>query len=276
MDYTLHLPSGELHIERPIVMGILNATPDSFFAASRMQTLEAVARRAEQIIGEGGSIIDVGAVSTRPGAEAVSESEERRRLSLALAEVRRVAPAAAVSVDTYRPTVARMAVEEYGADIINDVSEGGVTAAEGVPYSEAGGMFEEVARLRVPYVLMSVRPTTATTLWAFEEKVRRLRELGVRDIILDPGYGFGKTAEQSFQILARQRLIVNMYPSCPVLAGLSRKRVVWQTLGITASEALNGTTVLNTLALERGAAILRVHDVREASEAIILQQKSRF
>lgn len=272
MHYEITLRGQRRTLAAPVVMGILNATPDSFFAASRQQTSAAVEARAAEIAEQGGTIIDVGAVSTRPGADMVSEAEELRRLRVALSAVRRAAGEAVVSVDTFRPVAARMAVEEYGADIINDVSEGGVTSLEGVAYAEHGmPMFEEVARLGVAYVLMAVRQTLAQTLAVFTEKTARLRELGVRDIILDPGYGFSKTQEQNFRLLASQQTIVDMFPDCPILAGLSRKRMVWQTLGTTASQALNGTTVVNTLALERGAAILRVHDVREAVEAVALQ-----
>lgn len=272
MHYEITLRGQRRTLAAPVVMGILNATPDSFFAASRQQTEEAVARRAAEIAEQGGTIIDVGAVSTRPGADMVSEAEELRRLRVALAAVRRTVPEAVVSVDTFRPVAARMAAEEYGADIINDVSEGGVTSLEGVAYAEHGvPMFEEVARLGVAYVLMAVRQTLAQTLAAFTEKTARLRELGVRDLILDPGYGFSKTQEQNFRLLAAQQTIVDMFPDCPILAGLSRKRMVWQTLESTPDRALNGTTVVNTLALERGAAILRVHDVREAVEAVRLQ-----
>lgn len=270
--YEITLRGQRRTLAAPVVMGILNATPDSFFAASRQQTEEAVARRAAEIAEQGGTIIDIGAVSTRPGADMVSEAEELRRLRVALSAVRRAVPEAVVSVDTFRPVAARMAVEEYGADIINDVSEGGVTSLEGVAYAEHGApMFKEVARLGVAYVLMAVRQTLAQTLAVFTEKTARLRKLGVRDIILDPGYGFSKTPEQNFRLLAAQQTIADMFPACPILAGLSRKRMVWQTLESTPDRALNGTTVLNTLALERGAAILRVHDVREAVEAVRLQ-----
>lgn len=258
MPYQLTLPRGPFAIERPIVMGILNATPDSFFAASRSTTASAVASRVEAILSEGGSMIDVGAVSTRPGSEPASEREELRRLAIALAEVRRVAPGAIVSVDTFRPTVARMAAEEYGADIINDVSEG------------SGDMLREVSRLGVGYVLMSVQPTLSLTLAAFRRQLSRLAELGGASVILDPGYGFGKTGAENFRLLAHQHTISEAFPTLPLLAGLSRKRMVWQTLGTTPDLALNGTTVLNTLALERGAAILRVHDVGEAVEAVRL------
>ena len=268
MLYTLHTARGSHVIDHPVVMGILNCTPDSFYAGSRTEGEAEIARRADEIISEGGTIIDVGGMSTRPGGVDVSEAEEMTRLRRALAVVRRRHPDVLLSVDTFRPAVARMAVEEFGADIINDVSEGGVTSLEGVESLEGAGMCAEVARLGVPYVLMSVQPTLAATLSVFEKKVGRLRELGVRDIILDPGYGFGKTVEANYDILGGQPVIRSLFPDLPLLAGVSRKRMIWQLLGTSPDEALNGTTVVNTLAVMNGAAILRVHDVREAVETV--------
>ena len=268
MLYTLQTRRGPHVIERPEVMGILNCTPDSFYAGSRTETEAAIARRADEIVSEGGAIIDVGGMSTRPGGVDVSEAEEMSRLRRALSVVRRRHPDVMLSVDTFRPMVARMAVEEFGADIINDVSEGGVTSLEGVESREGAGMFAEVARLGVPYILMSVQPTLAATLSVFEKKVGLLRQLGVRDIILDPGYGFGKTVEANYGILKSQSAITALFPGLPLLAGVSRKRMIRQLLGTSPDEALNGTTAVNTLALMNGAAILRVHDVRAAVETV--------
>lgn len=261
----------------PRVMGILNCTPDSFFAGSRKQTEEEIAMRACQIAEEGGAIIDVGAFSTRPGADEVSQDEEMRRLRFALPIVRRELPDMPVSVDTYRPDVARMSVEECGADIINDVSEGGITGivdkplAEKYsvdtddPYADYPAMFRMVGRLRVPYILMSVQANVRDMLINFSREVQQLRDLHVNDIILDPGYGFGKTMEQNYQVLHEQGKLAVM--GLPILAAMSRKRLIWQLLGTSADEALNGTTVVNTIALLNGASILRVHDVKAAMEA---------
>ena len=249
-------------------MGILNCTPDSVFSDSRKQTEKEIAEQACRIVSEGGTIIDVGGMSTRYGGDFVDEAEEMRRLRNALTIVRRECPETVVSVDTFRPSVARMSVEEFGADIINDVSEGGVTTLEGVEYTEQGNIFQEVARLGVPYILMSVKPTLAATLQTFREKTEILRAYGVKDIILDPGYGFGKSIEQNYSILSSQQAIVELFPDMPLLAGVSRKRMIWQFLGTTPGEALNGTTAVNMLALLNGACILRVHDVREAVETV--------
>ena len=281
MDYTLNIKGRLLSLSAPVVMGILNCTPDSFFAGSRKQTEKEIADRANQIVAEGGSIIDVGAFSTRPGASEVSQEEEMNRLRHALPIVAREQPGVAISVDTYRPDVARMAVEEYGADIINDVSEGGITGIVGKPleerYDVADGderfkqypaIFRMMGRLKVPYILMSVQGNIHDMLINFAKEVQQLRDLHVNDIILDPGYGFGKTQEENFAILRDQRKLEVL--GLPILAGLSRKRLIWKTLGLTADEALNGTTVVNTVALANGASILRVHDVKEAAQAVKL------
>lgn len=281
MDYTLNIKGRLLSLSAPVVMGILNCTPDSFFAGSRKQTEKEIADRANQIVAEGGSIIDVGAFSTRPGASEVSQEEEMNRLRHALPIVAREQPGVAISVDTYRPDVARMAVEEYGADIINDVSEGGITGIVDKPleerYDVADGderfkqypaIFRMMGRLKVPYILMSVQGNIHDMLINFAKEVQQLRDLHVNDIILDPGYGFGKTQEENFAILRDQRKLEVL--GLPILAGLSRKRLIWKTLGLTADEALNGTTVVNTVALANGASILRVHDVKEATQAVKL------
>lgn len=268
MNYEINIRKSPWKITQPQVMGILNCTPDSFFSDSRKQTEKEIAEQACRIVSEGGTIIDVGGMSTRPGGDFVDEAEEMRRLRNALTIVRRECPETVVSVDTFRPSVARMSVEEFGADIINDVSEGGVTTLEGVEYTEQGNIFQEVARLGVPYILMSVKPTLAATLQTFREKTEILRAYGVKDIILDPGYGFGKSIEQNYSILSSQQAIVELFPDMPLLAGVSRKRMIWQFLGTTPGEALNGTTAVNLLALLNGASILRVHDVREAVETV--------
>ena len=254
MDYTINVHGQLMALSQPQVMGILNVTPDSFFAGSRMQTEQAIAGRANQIVAEGATMIDVGGCSTRPGSEPVSEAEEMQRLRLALGVVRREQPHAVVSVDTFRPDVARMAVEEFGADIINDVSEGSVE------------MYRMIARLRVPYILMSVQPTLHDMLLAFAREVQQLRDFGVKDIILDPGFGFGKTVAQNYEVMNQlERLLVM---DLPLLVGISRKSMIFKLLGLTPDESLNGTSVLNTIALMKGASILRVHDVKEAVECV--------
>lgn len=276
--YTINAHGRLLPLNEPVVMGILNCTPDSFFAGSRKQTEKEIADRANQIIAEGGGFIDVGAFSTRPGASEVAEDEEMRRLRFALSIVRREQPDAVVSVDTYRPDVARMSVEEYGADIINDVSEGGITGITGKPLSLSSAegthgetvpaIFAMMGRLKVPYILMSVRSNLRDMIVGFSREIAQLQSLGVKDIILDPGYGFGKSMQENFDIL-REQAKLSVF-GLPILAGLSRKRMVWQTLGITVDEALNGTTVVNTIALMNGASILRVHDVGNAVQAVKL------
>ena len=247
-----------------MVMGILNATPDSFYSGSRKQTEAEIAQRANQIIAEGGKMIDVGAFSTRPGAEVVSVEEETQRLKRALAIVRREQPDAIVSVDTYRPLVARQCIEEFGADIINDVSEGGITGIVGQEIHEEGDMFETVAALGVPYILMSVQPTLKKMMTNFAAEVQRLRDLGAKDIILDPGYGFGKTLQQNYEILNEAERLLDL--DLPILVGISRKSMIYRLIGGDPTTSLNGTSVLNTISLMKGASILRVHDVREAVE----------
>ena len=260
-----------MNLAEPWVMGILNCTPDSFFAGSRKQTEREIAERAQQIVAEGGRIIDVGAFSTRPGAQEVSLEEECNRLRNALTIVRQEVPEAIVSVDTYRPLVARRCVEEWGADMVNDVSEGGQTGIVNTPINEEGSMFETVARLKVPYILMSVKPTVEAMLKAWAEEVLQLRAMGVKDIVLDPGFGFGKSKEENFDVLSQLDKLTVM--DLPLLVGVSRKSMIWRTLDGTPDTALNGTTVLNTIALQKGASILRVHDVREAVETVILFNK---
>lgn len=264
MKYTINVRGQLVDLSSPVVMGILNATPDSVYSGSRKQTETEIADRANQIIAEGGKIIDVGAFSTRPGAEVVSVEEETQRLKRALAIVRREQPDAIVSVDTYRPLVARQCVEEFGADIINDVSEGGLTGIVGQEIHEEGDMFETVADLRVPYILMSVQPTLKKMMINFAAEVQRLRDLGAKDIILDPGYGFGKTLNQNYEILNEAERLQDL--ELPILVGISRKSMIFRLIGGDPTTSLNGTTVLNTISLMKGASILRVHDVKEAVE----------
>lgn len=264
MKYTINVRGQLVDLSSPVVMGILNATPDSLYSGSRKQTETEIADRANQIIAEGGKIIDVGAFSTRPGAEVVSVEEETQRLKRALAIVRREQPDAIVSVDTYRPLVARQCVEEFGADIINDVSEGGLTGIVGQEIHEEGDMFETVADLRVPYILMSVQPTLKKMMINFAAEVQRLRDLGAKDIILDPGYCFGKTLNQNYEILNEAERLQEL--ELPILVGISRKSMIYRLIGGDPTTSLNGTTVLNTISLMKGASILRVHDVKEAVE----------
>ncbi len=271
MNYTLNCNGRLLSLEEPCVMGILNVTPDSFYAQSRVQTEQEIVLRARQILDGGGSIIDVGACSTRPDSTPASQEEEMERLRLALGTVRREMPDAIISVDTFRPDVARMAVEEYGADIINDVGATSPSPSQGGEQGSSpwGRLGEVVARrLGVPYIYMSRKATMTEVLMDCAEVVDTLRSMGQKDIILDPGFGFGKTVEQNYEVLHELERMEMLH--LPILVGVSRKSMIWKTLGCTPAEALNGTTVLNTIALMKGASILRVHDVREAVECVKL------
>ncbi|MBQ9672489.1 MAG: dihydropteroate synthase [Prevotella sp.] len=273
MNYTLNLKGQLFSLGQPVVMGILNVTPDSFYADSRQQTEEQIAQRTRQIISEGAAIIDVGACSTRPGSAPVSQQEEIDRLRMALPIIRKIqeetdlAPLhsdlsalhSSLSIDTFRPDVARMAVEEFGADIINDVSEGNEQ------------MFRMTARLGTPYVLTSVQPDLRSTLLTFARKVQQMRDLGQKDIILDPGFGFGKTVDENFQLLSQMDKLSVL--ELPLLVGISRKSMIWKTLQCTPDEALGGTTALNAVALMKGASILRVHDVKAAVETCQLLER---
>ena len=269
--YSLNCSGKLLTLDVPKVMGILNATPDSFFAGSRKQTEAEIALRVQQILAEGGDIIDVGAYSTRPGATEVSPQEEWERLAFALQIVRRESDTAIISVDTFRAEIAKRCVEELGVSIINDISGGDADAQ----------MFDTVAALRVPYVLMHCQGTpqtmqqaphynnvTAEVITDLSRKVRQLRERGVADIIIDPGFGFGKTLEHNYTLL-RQLDDFRIFEH-PLLVGVSRKSMITRSLGITADEALNGTTALNAFSLLKGANILRVHDVKAAVEVVKL------
>ena len=255
MDYTLNCNGRLMGLEQPQVMGILNVTPDSFYAGSRQQTEAEIAHRVGEILSEGGSIIDVGACSTRPDSEPVGETEERERLRTALAIVRREAPDAVVSVDTFRPDVARMAVEEFGADIINDV--GG---------HERLAMFRMVSQLGVPYIYMSRKATIQDILLDCAEAVDTLRSFGQKDIVLDPGFGFGKTLDDNYRVM--DELERMQAAELPILVGISRKSMIYRLLETHPEQALNGTTALHAIALMKGADILRVHDVREAVECV--------
>lgn len=266
ISYTLNIRGKLIDLATPKVMGILNCTPDSFYVGSRKQTEHDIAERANQIIQEGGTMIDVGAFSTRPGAKEVSEEEEMARLKAALQVVRREQPDAVVSVDTYRPNVARHCIEDWGADIINDVSEGGVTGIVNTPIHEAENMFDIIGQLKVPYILMSVKSNLHDMMISFADEVQQLRNRGVKDIILDPGFGFGKTLQQNYEIYNDMERLGTL--QLPLLVGISRKTMIYKLVGGDPTTALNGTTVLNTAALLKGAGILRVHDVQEAVESV--------
>ena len=261
MEYTLNCNGRLVDLSTPQVMGILNVTPDSFYADSRKQTELEIAGRVEDILTQGGSMIDVGACSTRPGSKPVGEAEEIDRLRRALTIVRREASDAVISVDTFRPTVARMVVEEFGADIINDVGVSPLTTdLSPLP------MFRMVSRLRVPYIYMSRQATIREMLLDGASACDRLRSLGQKDIVFDPGFGFGKTLEQNYAIMEElERLHILRLP---ILVGISRKSMIYKLLQTNPEQALNGTTVLHTIALLKGASILRVHDVREAVECV--------
>lgn len=261
-------------MDEPQVMGILNVTPDSFYAGSRKQTEAAVADRIETILREGASIVDVGGYSSRPDAPEVPATEEMRRLEMALRQLRRHYPDVIVSVDTFRASVARECVEEYGVAMINDISAGELD----------GQMFETVARLRVPYIMMHMRGTpqtmqrqtvyedvTADLLKYFSQKTERLFRLGVNDVILDPGFGFSKTLDQNYELM--RHLGDFRIFGLPLLVGVSRKSMIYKLLETTPEESLNGTTALHAYALLHGADILRVHDVRAAKEAIRIVQQ---
>ncbi|MCD7900927.1 MAG: dihydropteroate synthase [Bacteroides sp.] len=258
-----------LDLSQPQVMGILNITPDSFFADSRMQTESDIRDRATRILEEGASMIDVGAYSSRPNAVHISAEEEKARLRFGLDILRKNHPDAIVSVDTFRADVARMCVEEYGVAIINDISGGEMDP----------NMFDTVASLNVPYILMHMQGipqdmqqephyenVVKEVFYYLSEKVQQLRDRGVKDIILDPGFGFGKTVKHNYQLMAVLEELAVF--KLPVLVGVSRKSMITRLLNVSAQDALNGTTVLNTISLLKGADILRVHDVKQAVEAV--------
>lgn len=266
---TLNIKGELISLEEPLVMGILNVTPDSFYEGSRKQTETDIRNRIEEILQEGGAIIDLGGYSSRPDAQDVSPEEEMERLCLALRILRDEYPKAMVSVDTFRADIARRCVEEYGAAIINDISGGELDAA----------MFPTIADLHIPYIIMHMRGTpktmqqhcdyqnlTADILLYFSKKIEQLHLMGVNDVIIDPGFGFSKTLEQNYELM-RHLADFSLFEK-PLLVGISRKSMVYKLLGGTPTESLNGTTVLNTYALLNGANILRVHDVKAAVEAV--------
>ena len=274
---TLNLSGRLASLEKPLVMGIVNVTPDSFFAGSRIDGAKALRECLDTLVREGAALADLGAYSSRPGAEEVSPEEERRRLRPALQILRDEYPDLPVSVDTFRSDVARMAVEEYGASMINDISGGGLDPA----------MYRTMAELQVPYILMHMKgdpktmqqqanysDVTLEVIDYFAQRVGQLLELGVHDIILDPGFGFSKTTAQNYELLAQLGSLVEAFTQ-PLLVGVSRKSMIYRPLGITPEEALSGTTFVHALALERGAKILRVHDVRPAVEAVQLYEELR-
>jgi dihydropteroate synthase len=268
--FTLNCNGRLLVIEQPIVMGIINATPDSFYSASRQATVDAALAKAEQMLSEGAVILDIGGQSTRPGGELIDTTEERSRVLPVLEAISKRFPEVFLSVDTYHSELAKAAVE-HGASIINDIS---------------GGLFDEqmlqtVAALRVPYVCMHVKGTPATmhevphydhlvqeVLDHFIQRVGKCSEAGINDIIIDPGFGFSKTISHNFELMSKLELF-SIFDK-PVLLGISRKSTIYKTLGISVEESLNGTTILHTAGLLKGANILRVHDVKEAVQAIKL------
>lgn len=271
---TINIKGQLLSLDEPQVMGILNVTPDSFYAGSRKQTEAAIIDRIETILREGASIIDVGGYSSRPDAAEVSETEEMQRLEMALQPLLQHYPDVVVSVDTFRSSVARQCVEKYGVAMINDISGGELDER----------MFDTVAQLRVPYIMMHMRGTpqtmqqqtdyedvTADLLKYFSQKLERLFRLGVNDVILDPGFGFSKTLIQNYELM--RHLGDFLIFGLPLLVGVSRKSMIYKLLETTPEESLNGTTVLHTYALLQGADILRVHDVRAAKEAIRIVQQ---
>jgi len=268
---TLHCNGKLITIDKPMVMGIINVTNDSFFSGSRFQLSYSIAQRAKQIIDEGGQIIDIGACSTRPGAKPVSELEELKRLDKALSTIRKRYPEVIISVDTFRSSVAKRVVNEYRVDIINDISAGKMDET----------MFETIAELNVPYVIMHMQGTPENMqqnptyqniirelLLFFNDRIEKLKQLNVKDIIIDPGFGFGKTLEHNYSIL--KNLDTFKLHELPILVGISRKSMIYKYLHSKPELALNGTTVLNTIAILKGASILRVHDVKEAVETIRL------
>lgn len=274
LNRTINIKGELFSLDRPVVMGILNVTPDSFFAGSRKRTETEITTRIEEILAQGGDWIDIGGYSSRPDATPVTADEEMRRLELGLEILRHDYPSVPVSVDTFRADVARYCVEKYGVAMINDISAGELDPE----------MFRTVADLQVPYIMMHMRGTPQTMasltdytdlmdeiMLYFAEKVRQLRLMGVSDLILDPGFGFSKTLEQNYELMAHLREFGIF--DLPILVGISRKRMIYQLLGGSPEESLNGTTALHAYALLNGADILRVHDVKEAVEAVRIVQK---
>ncbi len=273
--YNLTLRGSIVNINEPWVMGILNLTPDSFYSDSRCNESTMIEQRVNQIITEGAKIIDIGGYSSRPGANDITPDEEYSRLATGLDIIKRIAPDAIISVDTFRADVARRCVIDWGVDIINDISGGNLDAE----------MFDTVASLGVPYILMHMRGTPSTmqqftqynnvtldVINDISQKVTILKEKDIKDIIIDPGFGFSKTLEQNYTLLNNLEKFQSL--NAPLLVGVSRKSMIYNTLGGSPDTALNGTTVINTLAIAKGAHILRVHDVKEAVEAVKLATKT--
>lgn len=269
MNKTININGELFDFSTPWVMGILNVTPDSFYSGSRKQTEKEIVERVEQILNDGGRVIDIGGQSTTPTSQLLTDKEELERLEPALALIRKEFPDAVLSVDTFYSEVAKCAVEKYGVNIINDISGGQIDEE----------MFETVAKLQVPYILMHMIGTPQTmqqhtdynnfieeVLYYFSEKIARLNSLGVKDIILDPGFGFSKTVSQNYELMANLRHFDNF--DFPLLVGISRKSMIYKLLDSTPLESLNGTSVLNTYSLLNGADILRVHDVKQAVECV--------
>lgn len=267
--FTLSLRDRTLVLDRPQIMGIVNVTPDSFYSASRTFDVDSLEKKVEQMVGEGVDIFDIGAYSTRPGADDVSPEEELRRLQRGMEVVKRMAPNIPVSIDTFRANVARACVEEMGADIVNDVSGGTLDT----------DMAATMGQLDVPYILMHMRGTPATmqqftdypggvvadVVADLKAKMEHFREQGCRQVILDPGFGFSKTLEQNYELMNGLSAFHEL--NAPLLVGISRKSMIFRLLGTSSAESLEGTTVLNTIAMLAGSHILRVHDVRAAVEA---------
>jgi len=271
----LNIKGKLVSLERPVVMGILNVTPDSFYADSRRQSEDAITERIETIISEGGALIDIGGYSTRPDAADVTPEEEWRRLEPALNILAKKYAGIPASVDTFRADIAKRAVKDFGVAMINDISGGALD----------DNMFATVAALNVPYILTHFLYTSDTrqqyannelnleeVMMYFAEKLQILRSLGVNDVIIDPGFGFGKTLEQNYQLMRSLKNFTILF-DCPLMVGVSRKRMIYNILECTIDESLNGTTVLNTYSLLNGADLLRVHDVRAAVEAVKLVDK---
>jgi dihydropteroate synthase len=270
-DLMINIKGSLFSLEEPVVMGILNITPDSFFDGGKYQLQKDIERRCEQILEEGGQIIDVGAYSSRPGAYDVSEGEELKRLSEALGWIRKKYPDVIISVDTFRATVSEVVVNDFGVDIINDITGG--LMDERMP--------EVIGQLGVPYILMHMKGTPQNmqmnphydnlfgeVSYFFSSQIKKMRSHGVKDIILDPGFGFGKTIDHNYELL-RELKQFDLF-ELPMLVGVSRKSMIYKLLDVAPQDALNGTTALNTVALLNGANILRVHDVKEAAECINL------
>ncbi|WP_308600871.1 dihydropteroate synthase [uncultured Dysgonomonas sp.] len=271
---TINIKGELLELSQPIVMGILNITPDSFFAESRKQGEQEIVARVAEILTQGGKIVDIGAQSTRPSSTLLSSKEEIERLKPALNIINKEFPDAILSVDTFYSDVARFCVEEHGVDIINDISGGEMDK----------NMFDTVASLNVPYILMHMRGTPQTMsqltdydnliqdiFYYFSKKIAELHLKGVNDIIIDPGFGFSKTIDQNYELMASLKGFSIF--ELPLLVGISRKKMIYNLIDSTAEESLNGTSILNTFALQNGADILRVHDVKEAVEAVKITEK---